>query len=66
LILAWLLTLLICSVWLRDEGLPWLDRRFPGFVGGVRRQPVVIWSTRRLDGLARAAGMAPRRAISGV
>jgi hypothetical protein len=66
LILAWLLTLLNCCVWMRDEGLPWLDRRFPGLIGGVRRQPVVIWSTRRLDGLARAAGMAPRRAISGV
>jgi len=63
-ILAWLLTLLICCVWMRDEGLPWLDQRFPGLVDGVRRQPAVIWSTRRLDRLARAAGMAPRRAIS--
>jgi hypothetical protein len=64
LILAWLLTLLICCVWMRDEGLPWLDRRFPRLVDGVRRQPAVTWSTRRLDGLARAAGMAPRRAIA--
>jgi hypothetical protein len=51
-------------VWVRDEGLPWLDRRFPRLVDGVRRQPAVTWSTRRLDGLARAAGMAPRRAIA--
>jgi hypothetical protein len=63
-ILAWLLTLLICSVWMRDEGLPFLDRRFPGFGDGIRRQRAVVWLTRRLDGLARAAGMAPRRTIS--
>ena len=65
-ILAWLLTLLICSVWMRDEGLPWLDRRFPGFVETVRSLPVVVWLTRRLNGLARAAGMGPRRTTSAV
>jgi hypothetical protein len=57
LILAWLLTLLICFVWMRDEGIPWLDRRFPGLIDGVRRQPPVVWLARRLDGLAAAAGM---------
>jgi surface polysaccharide O-acyltransferase-like enzyme len=63
-ILAWLLTLLICCVWVRDEGLPWLEQRFPVFLGGIQRQPIVVWLTRRLDELARAAGMAPQRAIS--
>jgi hypothetical protein len=58
-ILAWLLTLLICFVWMRDEGLPWLDRRFPGFVDRVRRQPAVAWLARGLHGFARAAGMIP-------
>ena len=56
-IMAWLLTLLICSVWMRDEGLPWLDRRFPGLIDGVRRQPAVVWLARRLDRLAAAAAM---------
>jgi hypothetical protein len=63
-LLAWLLTLLICCAWTRDEGLPWLDRRFPGFVDIARRQPVAAWGARQLDGLARAAGMAPRRTTS--
>ena len=43
----------------------------PGWTGGfpassmrARRQPVVVWLTRRLDGLARAAGMMPRAALS--
>ena len=63
-ILAWLLTLLICLIWIRDEGLPWLDRRFPGFAHTVRCSPIAVWLTRPLDGLARAAGMAPRRTIS--
>jgi hypothetical protein len=27
---TWLQTALVATVWLRLEGLPWLDRRFPG------------------------------------
>jgi hypothetical protein len=63
-IIAWLLTLLICCVWARDEGLPWLNRRLPRVVAGAKRQPAVIWLSRRLDGFARAAGIGP--AISAV
>ena len=59
LIIAWLLTLLICCVWMRDEGLPWLNRRLPRIVGGVERQPAVVWLSRRFDGFARAAGIGP-------
>ena len=58
-IIAWLLTLLICCVWMRDEGLPWLDRRLPRVVEGAGRQPVVVWLSHRLDGFARAAGIGP-------
>jgi len=58
-ILAWLLTLLVCCVWARDEGLPWLDRRYPGLIQGLQRQPAVAWLSRRLDGFARAAGLMP-------
>lgn len=57
-ILAWLLTLLICFVWMRDEGLPWLERRYPGLQVGAARHPVLAWLARGLDGFARAAGMA--------
>jgi hypothetical protein len=64
-ILAWLLTLLICMVWMRDEGQPWLERRFPGFVGRIAHQPIVAWLGRRLDRFATAAGMIPAaRAVS--
>jgi len=59
LIIAWLLTLVICCAWMRDEGLPWLERRLPRAVEGVERQPVVVWLSRRLDGFARAAGIGP-------
>jgi hypothetical protein len=58
-IVAWLLTLLVCCVWARDEGLPWLDRRYPGLIQGLQRQPAVAWLSRRLDGFARAAGLMP-------
>jgi hypothetical protein len=29
-LVTWLLTALVSTVWLRVEGLPWFDRRFPG------------------------------------
>ena len=58
-IIAWLLTLLICCVWARDEGLPWLYRRHPRVVDRTQRQPAVVWLSRRLDGFARAAGIGP-------
>jgi hypothetical protein len=58
-IIAWLLTLLICCVWARDEGLPWLNRRHPRVVDGMQRQPAVVWLSRRLDGFARTAGIGP-------
>jgi hypothetical protein len=58
-IVAWLLMLLVCCVWTRDEGLPWLNRRYPAFVARTARQPAILWLGRRLDGFARAAGIAP-------
>jgi hypothetical protein len=58
-IIAWLLTLLICCVWARDEGLPWFNRRLPRIVEGVERQPAIVWLSRRLDGFARMAGIGP-------
>jgi hypothetical protein len=58
-ILSWLFMLLICSVWVRDEGWPWLSRHFPTLADGATHQPMVIWLERRLDALARAAGILP-------
>ncbi len=58
-IIAWLLTLLICCAWTRDEGLPWLDRRLPRVVEGAGRHPAVVWLSRRLNGFARVAGIEP-------
>jgi hypothetical protein len=58
-IIAWLLTLLISCVWTRDEGLPWLNRRFPRIVDGMQRHPAVVWLFSRLDGFARTAGIGP-------
>jgi hypothetical protein len=58
-IIAWLLTLLICCVWARDEGLPWLNRQFPRIVESIERHPAIVWLSRRLDGFARAAGIGP-------
>jgi hypothetical protein len=60
-ILAWLLTLLICCVWAREEGLPWLNERFPRLVPGVLCKPLVVRVMRRLDGFAHAAGIVPTR-----
>jgi hypothetical protein len=51
-ILAWLLTLLISFVWMRDEGLPWLQPRFPGFAEGVQRHPAIAWLGRRLTAIS--------------
>jgi hypothetical protein len=51
-ILAWLLTLLVCFVWMRDEGLPWLDRRFPGLADRVAHHPVIARLARPLTALS--------------
>ncbi len=68
LLVAWLFTLLVCCVWMRDEGLPWLRMRHPGLVEGIERHPAVAWMVRPLDRFARAAGIVPamraRAAIS--
>jgi hypothetical protein len=58
-IVAWPLTLLVSCVWARDEGLPWLARRYPGFIERLQRQRAVVWLADRLDRFARAAGFKP-------
>jgi hypothetical protein len=63
-LMAWLFMLLVCCAWIKNEGLPWLERRFPGFAEGVTGQPAVAWVSRRLDGFARATGAVSAPSIS--
>jgi hypothetical protein len=52
LIAAWMLTLLVCLVWARDEGLPWLERRYPGLIDRILDRPPIAASARWLDRVA--------------
>ncbi len=54
---AWLLTLLVCFVWARDEALPWLQQRYPEASGRVLRHPLVTAPARWIDRLAVAAAL---------
>lgn len=58
-IVAWLLTALICFVWVRDEGWPWLDRRYPVLTGKILQNRALAWLLDGLDRFARAAGVMP-------
>ncbi len=60
-LVAWLLMLLICSAWLRIEGLPWFQRRFPAVARSVLALPPVAWGMRRFGAFTRAVGVLPRR-----
>jgi hypothetical protein len=55
--LTWLLTLLVCAVWARDEGLGLLQRRAPRAVLWLDRHPARAWLCRRLDRLAAFTAM---------
>jgi hypothetical protein len=50
--LTWLLTLLIVAVWLHDEGLAWMRRRWPGLARwgtGIAQRPAWRSAERGLD-----------------
>jgi hypothetical protein len=49
--LAWLLTLLVCAVWARDEAWPWIARRWPRFARRFEDHPVWAHIAVRLDRL---------------
>ncbi len=58
--LTWFLTMLVCVVWMRDEGADLLRRRFPEPMKRFEGLPGWAWLARILDGWAVAAGIAPR------
>jgi hypothetical protein len=44
----WLLTSIVCAVWLQHEGLPLIDRRWPALRGRFARNAVIAWLGRGL------------------
>jgi hypothetical protein len=61
--LTWFLTLLVCAVWTRDEGVVLMRRRFPNAMERCERHPLRQWLSRVLDWFATATGvMSGRRA----
>ena len=56
--LAWLLTALVCAVWLRDEGGPLLQQRFLRGAEWLGRHPLRMWLGRVLDWWTRVTGLA--------
>jgi hypothetical protein len=55
--LVWFLTLLVVVVWVRDEGVVWLRRNYPGFVARAERHPAGMVMKRALDWCARVGGV---------
>ena len=56
--LVWFLTLLVCAVWVRDEGLALMQRRLPRVTQWLERHPARARLERLLDGFVRLTGMA--------
>ena len=56
--LVWFLTLLVCAVWMRDEGFDVLQRWLPRMTGWLDRHPARAWLERLLDGFVRLTGVA--------
>jgi hypothetical protein len=50
-LLTWLLTALVATAWIREEGLFWLVRRWPGASTAIASHPVIA----RLGGLVDRA-----------
>jgi hypothetical protein len=61
--LTWFLTLLVCTVWTRDEGVALVRRWFPRGVEWCERHPFRHWLSRVLDRLATATGIMPGKRI---
>ncbi len=56
--LTWLLTLLVCAVWLRDEGAGIFQQRYPRAAGWLARHPLRAWLGRVLDWWVGLTGVA--------
>lgn len=56
--LVWFLTLLVCAVWMRDEGFDLLQRRLPRLTQWLDRHPARARLERLLDGFVQLTGVA--------
>ena len=56
--LVWFLTLLVCMVWVRDEGFGLLQRMLPRVTRGLERHPASARLERVLDWFVRLTGVA--------
>jgi hypothetical protein len=54
-LLMWFLIAVVCAVWMRDEGLPWLRRRYPDATAQAMHHPASAAISRLLDRWASAA-----------
>ncbi|AMN43403.1 hypothetical protein RHPLAN_49790 [Rhodoplanes sp. Z2-YC6860] len=59
--LVWFLTLLVCAVWVRDEGFGILQKQLPGITTALERHPARVRLERVLDWFARLTGIAAPR-----
>jgi len=57
--LTWFLTLLVCAVWMRDEGLELFQKWFPRTAGWLKRHPLRAWLERVLVWWASVTGVTP-------
>lgn len=58
--LTWLLTLLVCSVWMKQEGIDLLQRYFPRLAECMQSHPARLQFRRSLDWCVRVTGIESR------
>ncbi len=58
--LTWFLTLLVCAVWVRDEGVALARRYCPRATAWLERHPARVPFERFLDWFAKTTGVAPQ------
>jgi hypothetical protein len=64
--LVWFLTLLVCAVWVRDEGFGILQRRLPRIVKALQHHPASARLECLLDWFVVLTGIAPTRSKQAV
>ena len=59
--LQWFITMLVCMVWLRDDGLAMLRARSPRTMEWLEANPLTRWLSTVLDWWAAFTGVVPKR-----
>ena len=59
--LQWFITMLVCTVWLRDEGLNLMRQRWPGVTASLETNSFTRWLGMVLDWWAGFTGVAAKR-----